>query len=341
MFAAAAWRALLNMASPGGPRRPLSILIYHRVLPAPDPIAHDEVDAAMFDWQMRLLKGSFRILPLDEAIGRLQQGTLPRRALAITFDDGYADNVTIALPILQRHGLQATFFIATGFLDGGRMWNDSIIETFRAARGDVLDLDRLGLGRHPIGTMGQRRTAIDAVIAKVKYRPIGARLEMVEAIREAAAVSLPDDLMMSTDQVYTLHRAGMTIGGHTCGHPILASVPDHEARVEIVEGRRTLADIVGEPISLFAYPNGRPGTDYDARHVRIVREAGFTAAVTTSWGAARRDGDRFQLPRFTPWDRSAARFLLRLAHNARRDGTILPAAGTDARATTPQRKALL
>jgi len=302
----------------------LRILIYHRVLPAPDLLLHEEVDAALFDWQMRLTKECFCVLPLDEGIDRMERGTLPPRALAITFDDGYADNVTVALPILQRYGLQATFFIATDFLDGGRMWNDSIIETFRRASGNLLDLDHLNLGRHPIATTKERRTATDAVIAEIKYRPTDARLDIVDAIREAARASLPDDLMMSTEQVRLLHRAGMTIGGHTCSHPILTRVPDDQARAEIVEGGRILANIVGEPIALFAYPNGRPGADYDARHVRIVREAGFKAAVTTSWGAARRDSDRFQLPRFTPWDRSSGRFLLRLAHNARRRGEVVP-----------------
>jgi peptidoglycan/xylan/chitin deacetylase (PgdA/CDA1 family) len=219
------------------------------------------------------------------------------------------------------------------------MWNDSIIETFRCAHGTVLDLDHLGLGRHPIETTTQRRKATDAVIAAIKYRPTGARLETGEAIREAADVALPNDLMMSTDQIRTLHRAGMTIGGHTRSHPILARLPDDEARAEIAEGRQALADIVGEPISLFAYPNGRPGTDYDARHVRIVREAGFKAAVTTSWGAARRDSDRFQLPRFTPWDRSTGRFILRLAHNARRSGTVVPATSADGRTMPVERAA--
>ena len=71
---------------------------------------------------------------------RLQQGRLPPRALAITFDDGYADNRTVAAPLLERHGLPCTFFVATGFLDGGRMWNDTLIETVRRAPGQTLDL---------------------------------------------------------------------------------------------------------------------------------------------------------------------------------------------------------
>jgi peptidoglycan/xylan/chitin deacetylase (PgdA/CDA1 family) len=296
------------------------------VFAEPDSILHEEVNAAVFDWQMALVKSFFHVLPLDEAVGRLQRGTLPPRAIAITFDDGYADNTVVALPILKRHRLPATFFIATDFLDGGRMWNDSIIETFRRAPGDVLDLVHLGLGRHPIGTIPQRRTAIDAVIAQVKYRSAKARSEVVEALRASAAVSLPTNLMMSSDQVRALHRSGMSIGGHTRSHPILASLSEEEAREEIIVGRQVLADIIGEPVALFAYPNGRPGADYDGRHARLVRDAGFAAAVTTSWGAARRGSDIFQLPRFTPWDRSPGRFILRLVRNAMQGGISVPEA---------------
>jgi peptidoglycan/xylan/chitin deacetylase (PgdA/CDA1 family) len=84
--------------SPGGPRARLSVLIFHRVLPRPDPLFPGEPDAARFDWQLRLLKRWFDILPLPDAVHALREGRLPARALAITFDDGYADNCTVALP---------------------------------------------------------------------------------------------------------------------------------------------------------------------------------------------------------------------------------------------------
>jgi len=90
-----------------------------------------------------------------------------------------------------------------------------------------------------------------------------------------------------------------------------------DARREINQSRECLAAILNEPVSLFAYPNGKPGQDYAAEHVRMVRDAGFAAAVSTAWGVASRDSDSFQLPRFTPWDRQPVRFALRLLINRR------------------------
>jgi hypothetical protein len=79
-----------------------------------------------------------------------------------------------------------------------------------------------------------------------------------------------------------------------------------------------LEALVGEPIALFAYPNGKPRQDYAGAHVELVRTAGFDAACSTAWGVASRSSDVFQIPRFTPWDREAWRFGLRLAQNLRR-----------------------
>jgi len=88
-----------------------------------------------------------------------------------------------------------------------------------------------------------------------------------------------------------------------------------EARAEIVEGKRRLEEITDAPVTLFAYPNGKPGRDYGPRDVELVRRAGFAAAVSTRAGAANRASDLFQLPRFTPWDKSPRRFGMRLLAN--------------------------
>jgi len=93
---------------------------------------------------------------------------------------------------------------------------------------------------------------------------------------------------------------------------------DRQARAEIVGGKHCLEEITGAPVTLFAYPNGKPGRDYGPRDVELVRQAGFAAAVSTSVGAANRASDLFQLPRFTPWDRSPRLFGLRLLANCMR-----------------------
>jgi len=313
-FAALPGKALLRLLSPGG-RRGLSILIYHRVLPVPDPLFPGEVDCAEFDRQLARIKASFNVLPLLDAVRHARAGTLPPRAACITFDDGYADNAEQALPLLQRHGLHATFFIATGFLDGGRMWNDTVIELVRRAPGAEIDATSVGLGRHPVATLADRQRAIGALIGQLKYVPMEQRLAQVERLAACVDCVLPTDLMMRSEQVRQLHAAGMGIGAHTVNHPILAALPLETARAEIAAGKQALETLLGAPVPLFAYPNGKPGTDYRAEHVTLVRELGFEGAVSTAWGASPRNDDAFQFPRFTPWDRTPLRFMLRLARN--------------------------
>src|SRR5687768_2748762 len=308
-------RALLQLFSAGGLRNRLSILIYHRVLAQQDPLFPDESTAEIFDEQMRLLAARFRIMPLGEAIESLRSGKLPSRAACITFDDGYADNADIALPILQKYGVPATFFVASGFLDGGRMFNDTVIELIRRAPGSAVDLGSLGLGRFSIGTVSERRQAIYHLLGKLKYLPVESRQSMVDAMCALVPVNLPCNLMMTSDQVRELHRAGMEIGGHTANHPILARMENNAAWADIACGKEALESIIRAPIRFFAYPNGKPGRDYLPDHVKMVKKLGFDAAVSTAHGAAAKSSDLYQLPRFTPWDRGAMRFTLRMAQN--------------------------
>lgn len=315
-------RSLMSLLSPGGSRARLSVLILHRVLARPDPLFPGEIHAQQFDQICAWLAAWFQVLPLDEALRRLPTGQLPRRALAITFDDGYADNHDVALPILKRHGLSATFYVATGFLNGGRMWNDSVIEALRLSPQAQLDLQGTPLA--PLGVLelgeagmdpARRRRAIDRVIAAIKYRPLAERQDCVQALAERAGAALPLDLMMSSAQVRGLREQGMLVGAHTVSHPILATLTAAQARAEIGGSKDWLEGLLGESVRQFAYPNGKPGEDYLPESVDIVRGLGFDAAVSTVWGAARVSSDLYQIPRFTPWDRSRLRFGLRLAEN--------------------------
>jgi len=302
-----------TLASPG-----LSILLFHRVHAQADTLFPDEPDAQRFDQLMRMVARSFRVMPLTAAAARLEQHTLPPRSLAITFDDGYADNAEVALPILKRHGLSATFFVATGFLDGGRMWNDSIIECIRLCAQTEIDLSEFGLGVRAIGTSTERRSCIDELLRQTKYLDQRAREQAVQRLQATAGVgSLPSVLMMRSAQVQALHRAGMEIGAHTVSHPILTSLDAEAARRELTDGRRQLQEIIDAPVDVVAYPNGKPKRDYDRSHVEMVKRLGFRAAVSTAVGAARAGDDLFQLPRFTPWDRSLLAWSVRLFLNQR------------------------
>jgi len=315
-------RALGGLATASASMRCLSILIFHRVLERPDPLFPEEPDVERFDQILGWIGRAFNVVALERGIAALGDGPLPPRAVAITFDDGYADNQTLAVPLLQRHGLHATFFVASGFLDGGCMWNDIVIEAVRGTRSAVLDLQDADLGHHELTDHRARRRAIDLLLPAVKHRSPGERAQLVALIASRCGVGIPRDLMMTTGQVRALHRSGMSVGGHTVNHPILASVDDGEAWREIVENKKRLEEMLDAPLTMFAYPNGKPDSDYRAVHAEMVRRAGYAAAVTTAPGVSRPGADRWQLPRFTPWDRRGFRFGLRMLRNMYEPGRL-------------------
>ncbi len=306
---------LFSLLSPAGKNARLSVFIFHRVLAVPDPLLPDVPTADRFDEILGWIKSWFNVLTLEDAVARLKCGSLPPRAAALTFDDGYADNYHVALPLLKKHNLNATLFVATAFIDGGIMWNDALIETVRRARSVELDFQDSALGKHHMETVADRQTAIRTLIHQIKDLDFQPRLNLVGRCVEKAGVTLPSNLMMTSDELRKWQQAGMAVGGHTVHHPILARVSEEEARKEIRVGKEQLEAILREPVQLFAYPNGSPGKDYLTEHVRMVREAGFRAAVSTVWGSADRRSDIYQLARFTPWDMSKLKFGLRLTRN--------------------------
>ena len=308
-------KAVARMLSPGGRKGRLSILIFHRVLARRDAIMNWDRDALEFERAIAWLKAWFNVLPLDEAIVRLRDRSLPACAAAITFDDGYADNCTVAMPILQSHGLTATFFIATGYLDGGRMWNDTVVEAVRRCRTANLDLSAEGLGRYELGSPEAIREAIMSILNQVKYRDPRERLKTVDYVASVAGGVLPSDLMLTSEQVKMMRRAGMSIGAHTVTHPIIGRLGPDEVRAEIAGSKEFLESLLQERVGLFAYPNGQPTLDYRREDAEAIRSLGFDAAVTTASGVADADSDLMQLPRFTPWERTRLRFGVRLFRN--------------------------
>ncbi|MBI1395622.1 MAG: polysaccharide deacetylase family protein [Betaproteobacteria bacterium] len=304
--------------SPGGARAKANIFIFHRVHREPDSLFPGEMDAARFESLLKFLKRWFVVLPLVDLAKRLRDGTTPPSAACLTFDDGYADNLTVAAPLLERYRIPATVFVATAYLDGGRMWNDSIIESIRHCTLETLDLRDMDLATFPLTTIDDRRRAIESVLSRVKYLPLGRRTEVAERIVARARSPVPSDLMLTSTQLRRLASSGVAIGAHTRRHPILASEADDTAQQEIAGSKRDLEDLLQRGVEAFAYPNGQPRTDYRPTHVRMVRNAGFTCAVTTAHGVATPDADLLQLPRFTPWARNGLQLATRLgSHFAR------------------------
>lgn len=298
----------------GGAVRPgrLCVVNYHRILATHDPLLESEPDVATFRWQMELLSRCFTVLPLQEAVQLIGTTHLPPRAVSITFDDGYRSVHDLALPILDQFKLPATVFVTSGFVGGGAMWNDRIIEAVGKLPPTQLDLRDVAMGCHSLAGLEQRRHTVARLTAAAKYLPPAARLQLCQRLESLLGEDSGQGLMLTRAMLVQLARSGIDIGAHTVTHPILTSLDDDAARAEIEGGKKELEAITGTPVTLFAYPNGKSGADFDQRHTRMVREAGFIAAFTTSPGAICRTPDRYQLPRSRPWDRTALMFGLRL-----------------------------
>ena len=303
---------IADLARLGG-KSGLMVLIYHRVLPRPDPMLPDVPDAAMFAMQMAAISRYFRVAPLLQALDELQQGRLPAPTVAVTFDDGYADNLDVAFSVLQHFDVPATVFVAPGFLDGGLMFNDAITEIFRQAPAGLFDLQPFGLGNWQLGDWASRRQAANKVTLQIKYQTLAERQSLIARLAQFAGAALPDDLMLSSEQLRRLNQAELIdIGAHTVNHPILARLDDAAAEAEICGSKVQLERLLGESVELFAYPNGKPGNDYLPQHVSQVQGAGFRYALSTSEGVARNPNALFEVPRLSSWDRTPLRFLARM-----------------------------
>ena len=276
----------------------LVVLNYHQVPEEADSLRPDQVDRESFRQQLQTLTRYFNVVSLADGIDAMRNGTLPSRAVTITFDDGYRDNHDVALEELVRTGCPASFFIATDYLDGGRMWNDTLVESIRQTRLDSLALEPFGLeGELKITTNSERMAAMRTLIPTIKYMQADVRQEAVERLASVCRVSLPNDMMMTSGQVKSLAEAGMEVGGHTSSHPILLNLPLEEAARDIQRGRDRLTNLLGMAPRFFAYPNGKLNQDFAHAHTQLLPTLGFDAAFTTHWGYATQAMPAFELPR--------------------------------------------
>jgi peptidoglycan/xylan/chitin deacetylase (PgdA/CDA1 family) len=292
--------------------RGLAVLIYHRVGRDADPLRKGIATAEEFRRQMSAVARFFRPCALAEGLRLLCDGRLPPRSVAVSFDDGYADNVQVALPILQETGVPATFFVATSYLDGGRMWNDTVIESVRRLAPGEHQFPHAGLRSFSVPHSSDRRALVLKLLGAIKYLPSRDRDGAANALAALLPQPLPPNPMMCREDLRLLIDAGMDVGGHTRSHPILSGLSDARAEEEIAGGLDDITAITGRRPTLFAYPNGRCGVDYGDREVGIVRRLGLAAAFVTNRGIVTTESDLLQAPRLAPSHRRPVRFALAL-----------------------------
>lgn len=275
----------------------LTVLTYHRISEPSREGRFDPgvIDAtpAQFDRHVAFLTENFHVIGIDELREHLRGAPLPKNAVLVTFDDGYRDCLQNALPILQRHGARAVFFIATSYTSERRLyWWDRIAYAVRTSARDRLELAYPERRELPLGS--SRSEALGELLALVK-RHVGLDLDRFLAeVTRAAGIEwdgerereLADELIMTWDEVAELAGAGMDVQSHTRTHRVLDTLAPEELDAELRGSRRDLEEHLGVGVTALAYPVGYRIAG-ERRLVAAVREAGYEVGFTNGTGANR------------------------------------------------------
>jgi peptidoglycan/xylan/chitin deacetylase (PgdA/CDA1 family) len=277
-------------------RSGLTILMYHRVLPneacAIYPLGSLVMPVDAFSAQVSWLARHCRVLPVADALVELARPSKDSRQLvAITFDDGYADNFEYAAPVLDAAGLRATFFVATSFVETrAPFWFDLAADAWTRLAED----HRADLFGHISADPGMLPVLSSWMIMLKRMTSIERDRWVATAVRKAAG-SFPETLYapMTPAQVAELAARGHEIGSHGLNHPILPLVSDEDLENELVLSRARLVEWTGRDVTGFCYPNG----DSDKRVASATAEAGYSYGCTTDEGFNSPADNRFALRR--------------------------------------------
>ncbi|MFT3790709.1 MAG: polysaccharide deacetylase family protein [Rudaea sp.] len=267
-----------------------------------------EIAADVFEEMVVHLKRHFRLLSLAALVAELDEpSAVTRPAVVLTFDDGLANNATVAYPILERHAVPAAFFVCPGLIDAGSwLWTHEM-----RARLETLDESaRRALATHAPAWSG------DAIVQHLKTLSPAARAQGIEAIRAATPSFTPSAKqrqasdLVSWPQLAALDPALVTIGSHSLSHDIMIGMDDAQLEREVVGSKARIEVMLGRPVEYFCYPNG----DFDAAADARVR-ATYAGALSARVGMVpSRSPDRHALPRLAvPYDVSSLALRMALA----------------------------
>jgi peptidoglycan/xylan/chitin deacetylase (PgdA/CDA1 family) len=285
-------------------RRPIGVaVVYHRVDAVTGDPRRELVPAhgaRLFDRQLRHLKASYRVVPASElfaAVATRRRGQ--RIPVAITFDDDLSTHRRVAMPILERLGLHATFFLSGASLEGPfAFWWERLQRAFDqgidvqrampASVGSAVSIVDVGVMLRS-GTPAERNAAADELLAELGPDPPEAGIR--------------------ADDVRALAAAGFEVGFHTRRHDALVELDDDQLKRALIDGRAELEAIVERKLAGVAYPYGIA----DERVAAVAAASGYAFGFTAAWGAVRSADNPMLMPRVEPPFTSAGHFALRVA----------------------------
>jgi peptidoglycan/xylan/chitin deacetylase (PgdA/CDA1 family) len=316
------------------------ILLYHRVAAPPvDPLLLC-TSPAHFAEHLAVIQKGYTPLTLVDLSAAHAAGRIPNRAVVITFDDGYADNLHTAAPLLRRAGQRATVFVAGACWEGKPFFYDELEEILLLAprlpkrlrikingaahewdledwarRPKTPDASYWGWNMESAADPTPRHRCFRELFGLLRGASPATRSRTISALRRTAAIGVAKPgarRLMTLEEIRRAAKEGtLELGAHTHSHPALNRMAPEDQREEILSGKRMLESAAGVPMRAFAYPYGSPW-DASLTTVRLVREAGFSTACANTPAPVDSESDLFWLPRCLVRDWDGAEFARRL-----------------------------
>lgn len=300
-------------------RKCLTIITYHGVLPSNYKVNDQWFDGNLIDkdefrQHVRFLKSNYNVISPDEFYLCLEHDyLLPEKAVLITCDDGLLNNVTDMLPILKEEALKCIFFVTTASLNlkSSMLWLEELYLLLKLARNGPVALPFSTIRNCLLSDdITQRRDIWSCLVKELCGFDYEMRRASIDELRKQVGLSedweksFEEDpilrrrfLLLSKPDLELLLKEGMTLGSHTCSHPILAVLKDRLAQYEIEESRHRLENELGIKVWALAYPFGDP-LSVTSREIFLAERSGYKCAVINYGGLAQLNiNNLFQLPR--------------------------------------------
>lgn len=280
-------------------RNKMPILCYHRFTSSGR--TNGAISAELFDAHLRYLKKHFTVISPAEMLSLLEGTLRVRNPLVLTVDDGYRDFVDVAFPLLEKHGIPATLFVTTRFIDG-EIWLWPDVVKYIVMKADNLKLELPDSeSDFPLGAPEEKREALSKLLIACKRLKEEEKGDFLKELGDRMNVRIPPvpppEFQPATwEELRRFDKSFVGIGSHTLTHPLLSRTSLENAEAEIIESRRRIERMLGCEVTAFAYPNGMQG-DYMDQHKEILKKHGYRFAVTCNSGFNTFDSDLFELDR--------------------------------------------
>lgn len=275
-------------------------LMYHRVADLERDPWQISVTPKHFEEHMQVLKkfaGTVKVRQMGQKLGYFSPGKV--KDIAVTFDDGYADNAHNARPILERHGIAATFFIVSGAInEQEEFWWDQLERIILGAKAlpEALELHIAGTPyTWPTEDRDKLYRELWELLSHFSFPDKKILLQQIADGARQTLKARSTHLPMTSPELVSLSKCRLfEIGAHTVTHPMLSRLTPKEQEEEMGRSKKHLEEIIGRPVTSFSYPHG----EYTDETVRIIQRLNFKAACSVvQRGAVRRDSP-YLLPRF-------------------------------------------